>query len=158
MKRFILPVLLLGLLSSCSDDDDDTTTVDPLRQQVVDNYAGLALANYQDATTLAKALQTQVNAFVLNPTAQGLADCKTAWLKSRVPYLQTEAFRFYDGPIDNATDNFEGLINAWPLDESYIDYVSVKTSAGIDSISNLGVINDLTGYPAITEAVLLGDN
>ncbi|WP_221392606.1 imelysin family protein [Dyadobacter sp. NIV53] len=158
MKKFILPVLMLGFLASCDSDDDDITKVDPLRQQVVENYAGLALANYQDATTLAKALQTQVNAFVLNPTAQGLADCKTAWLKSRVPYLQTEAFRFYDGPIDNAADNFEGLINAWPLDESYIDYVAAKTNAGADTILNLGVINDLTGYPAITEAVLLSDN
>lgn len=159
MKNFFIPILMLGFLASCSsDDDDDTTTVDPLRQQVVNNYAGLALENYQDATVLAKALQTQINAFLSNPTAQGLADCKTAWLKSRVPYLQTEAFRFYDGPIDNATDNYEGLINAWPLDESYIDYVVGKSKTGADSIFYNGVINDLVGYPAITEAVLLGDN
>jgi putative iron-regulated protein len=152
MKKFIIPVILLGLMSGCdsSDDDDNTVGTDPLRQEVVDNYAGLVLANYEDAITTAKALQTQVNAFLLAPSAKGLEDCKTAWLASRVPYLQTEAFRFYDGPIDAAADNFEGLINAWPLDEAYIDYVADDDSAG--------VINDLTAYPAITEAVLLGDN
>lgn len=149
MKKFIIPVILVGLMSACSSDDD-TNGVDPLRQQVVDNYASLVLANYEDAITTAKALQTQVNAFVLAPSAKGLEDCKTAWLKSRIPYLQTEAFRFYDGPIDAAADNFEGLINAWPLDEAYIDYVSDDAKAG--------VINNLTAYPTITEAVLLSDN
>lgn len=150
MKKFIIPVILLGLMSGCSSDDDDVSSVDPLRQQVVENYASLVLANYTDAITTAKILQTQVNAFVAAPTAKGLEDCKTAWLNSRVPYLQTEAFRFYDGPIDAAADNFEGLINAWPLDEAYIDYVSDDAKAG--------VINNLTSYPTISETVLLTDN
>ncbi len=110
-------------MSGCSSDDDDVSSVDPLRQQVVENYASLVLANYTDAISTAKILQTQVNAFLAAPTAKGLEDCKTAWLNSRVPYLQTEAFRFYDGPIDAAADNYEGLINAWPLDEAYIDYL-----------------------------------
>lgn len=150
MKKFIIPVILLGLMSACSSDDDDISNVDPLRQQVVENYASLVLANYTDAISTAKILQTQINAFLAAPTAKGLEDCKTAWLNSRVPYLQTEAFRFYDGPIDASTDNFEGLINAWPLDEAYIDYVSDDAKAG--------VINNLTAYPTITEAVLLSDN
>lgn len=150
MKKFIIPVILLGLMSACSSDDDDISSVDPLRQQVVENYASLVLANYTDAISTAKILQTQVNAFLAAPTAKGLEDCKTAWLNSRVPYLQTEAFRFYDGPIDASADNFEGLINAWPLDEAYIDYVSDDAKAG--------VINNLTAYPTITEAVLLSDN
>lgn len=149
MKKFIIPFILLALISGCDSDDDDNS-VDALRQEVVDNYAGLVSANYTDAITLAKDLQTKVTAFVQNPTAQGLEDCKTAWLKSRVPYLQTEAFRFYDGPIDEATDNYEGLINAWPLDEAYIDYVADDAEAG--------VINDLTNYPTISKEVLLADN
>lgn len=152
MKKYILPVVLLGCLAACKDDDDDNKTVDPAvtTQEVVKNYADLALANYDDALKLAQALQTQVNAFVQNPTAKGLEDCKTAWLASRVPYLQTEAFRFYDGPIDAEPDNYEGLINSWPLDEAYIDYV--KDSATV------GVINDLKNYPTISEQVLLEDN
>lgn len=157
MKKYVVPFLLMGLLAACSDDDDDKQ-VDPgvTTQAVVNNYADLVLANYEDAIKLAKDLQTQVNAFVQNPTAKGLEDCKTAWLNSRVPYLQTEAFRFYDGPIDGTTDNYEGLINSWPLDEAYIDYVqdTVKTSELLYS----GVINDLAHYPTISEQVLLDDN
>ncbi|TKT88557.1 imelysin family protein [Dyadobacter frigoris] len=150
MKKFILPVIMLALISGCDSSDDDVNSVDPLRQQVVENYASLVLANYTDAITTAKILQTQVNAFLAAPTGKGLEDCKTAWLNSRVPYLQTETFRFYDGPIDAAADNYEGLINAWPLDEAYIDYVVDDAKAG--------VINNLTAYPTITEAVLLSDN
>ncbi|GLU54606.1 lipoprotein precursor [Dyadobacter frigoris] len=141
---------MLALISGCDSSDDDVNSVDPLRQQVVENYASLVLANYTDAITTAKILQTQVNAFLAAPTGKGLEDCKTAWLNSRVPYLQTETFRFYDGPIDAAADNYEGLINAWPLDEAYIDYVVDDAKAG--------VINNLTAYPTITEAVLLSDN
>jgi putative iron-regulated protein len=150
MKKYILPFVLLGLLAACDSDDNDDPKVEAVtNQQVVNQYASMVLANYEDAIKLAKELQTKVNAFVLAPSAQGLTDCKTAWIASRVPYLQTEAFRFYDGPIDGTDDNFEGLINAWPLDEAYIDYVADSTA---------GVINDLKGYPTITEAVLLGDN
>ena len=148
MKKFIIPVIFTGFLVGCSSSDDNG--VDPLRQQVVENYAGLVLANYQDAITLAKVLQTKVNTFVASPTAQGLTDCKTAWINSRVPYLQTEAFRFYDGPIDAGDTNYEGLINAWPLDEVFIDYVEGKPGDG--------VINDLTGYPTISQQILLVDN
>lgn len=45
-------------------------------------------------------------------------------------YGQTEAFRFYAGPIDDEA-GLEGFINAWPLDEVYIDYVKGKTKGGI---------------------------
>ena len=148
--------MLLGCMAACKDDDDNKT-VDPgvTSQEVVNNYADVVLANYEDALKLAQALQTQVNAFVANPTAKGLEDCKTAWLASRVPYLQTEAFRFYDGPIDAEADNYEGLINSWPLDEAYIDYV--QDAAG-SQVQNVGVINDLKNYPTISEDVLLEDN
>ena len=53
-----------------------------------------------------------------------LAAAKQAWLTARDDYLPTEAFRFYDGPIDNPEDGPEGQINAWPMDEAYVDYVA----------------------------------
>src|SRR5690606_40623199 len=37
----------------------------------------------------------------------------------RVPYMQTEAFRFGNAVVDD----WEGQVNAWPLDEGLIDYV-----------------------------------
>jgi putative iron-regulated protein len=150
MKKYIIPFILLGLVAACDSDDDEPTVEAVTNQQVVNQYADMVLANYDDAIKLAKDLQTKVNAFVTAPSAQGLTDCKTAWIASRVPYLQTEAFRFYDGPIDGTDDNFEGMLNAWPLDEVTIDYVSGKPASG--------VVNDLQGYPTITEEILIRDN
>lgn len=116
---------------------------------VIENYANIVFANYEDCYDKALALKTQVDAFVANPTSNGLILCQNAWLEAREPYGLTEVYRFSNGPIDDA-DGPEGLLNAWPLDESYIDYVSGNSSAGI--------INDPTNYPVIDAATLEGLN
>ena len=56
-----------------------------------------------------------------------LAAARAAWVEARPAYLVTEAFRFYDGPIEET----EGQINAWPMNEAFIDYVDGKADAGI---------------------------
>ena len=97
---------------------------------VVLHYSALVHANYSDVLTSAQTLQKTITAFVTAPSAQGLEDAKKAWLAAREFYGQTEVFRFYSGPIDD--DNGpEGRINAWPLDESYIDSVAGKPMAGL---------------------------
>ena len=97
---------------------------------VVLHYSALVHANYSDVLTSAQTLQKTITAFVTAPSAQGLEDAKKAWLAAREFYGQTEVFRFYSGPIDD--DNGpEGRINAWPLDESYIDSVEGKPKAGL---------------------------
>ena len=40
-----------------------------------------------------------------------------------VAISRARSARFYNGPIDDPDTGPEGLINAWPLDENYIDYV-----------------------------------
>ena len=55
---------------------------------------------------------------------------KEAWLAARDDYGLTEAFRFYGGPIDNEENGPEGLINAWPMDEAYVDYVDGDPTPG----------------------------
>jgi putative iron-regulated protein len=108
----------------------------PVRAQTVDtasvvrNYAELVSANYQDVLTSALSLQKAIKALTAAPSAQGLDDAKKAWLAAREFYGQTEAFRFYSGPIDDDKGP-EGRLNAWPLDESYIDSVVGKPKAGI---------------------------
>ncbi|HYX35384.1 MAG TPA: imelysin family protein [Oligoflexus sp.] len=52
--------------------------------------------------------------------------------------------------MDDAAYGVEGLINAWPLDEAYIDYV-----VGQD---NAGIINDPVAYPVINEELLISLN
>ncbi|MFW5330411.1 imelysin family protein [Hydrogenophaga sp. ZJX-1] len=97
---------------------------------VVTNYAALVHANYADTLAAAKDLQATIAAFVAAPSAEGLDKARKAWLDAREFYGQTEAFRFYGGPIDDANGP-EGQINAWPLDEAYVDYVTGKPKAGM---------------------------
>lgn len=97
---------------------------------VAAHYGHLVHANYTDTLNAAKALQAAVLAFTAKPSAETLAEARKTWLAAREFYGQTEAFRFYGGPIDN--DNGpEGRINAWPMDESFVDSVQGKANAGL---------------------------
>ena len=95
---------------------------------VLDHYADLAHAMYSDALTGAQALQQQVDAFLARPTEQNLAAARTAWVAARHPYQQTEAYRF-GNPI---VDDWEGKVNAWPLDEGLIDYTAASYGSESD--------------------------
>jgi len=86
---------------------------------VIKTYADIALAEYEDALTTAKALDTAVDALIAKPSQQTLDAAKTAWQAARVPYQQTEVYRFGNAIVDD----WEGRVNAWPLDEGLIDYV-----------------------------------
>ena len=97
---------------------------------VARHYAALVYANYSDTLAAATDMQAAIAAFVKAPTAQGLDKARQAWRDAREFYGQTEAFRFYGGPIDDENGP-EGQINAWPLDEAYVDYVEGKPAAGM---------------------------
>ena len=97
---------------------------------VAAHYATLVHANYADTLDASKAMQAAVHAFTAQPSAETLAAARKTWLAAREFYGQTEAFRFYGGPIDN--DNGpEGRLNAWPMDESFVDSVEGKPNAGL---------------------------
>lgn len=97
---------------------------------VAAHYATLVHANYEDTLSAAKALQDAVKAFTAAPSSATQDAARKAWLAAREFYGQTEAFRFYGGPIDNDKGP-EGQLNAWPMDESYVDYIDGKKAAGI---------------------------
>ncbi|MBD9403494.1 imelysin family protein [Comamonas sp. CMM02] len=99
-------------------------------QDVVQHYSTLVYANYSDTITAAKQMQKAIHAFLAQPSQATQDAARQAWLDAREFYGQTEAFRFYDGPIDNE-DGPEGQINAWPMDESYVDYVVGDDNAGL---------------------------
>ncbi|MGQ0566431.1 MAG: imelysin family protein [Gemmobacter sp.] len=104
---------------------------------VVDTYADIAEATYGDSLTTAKALQAAVSALVAAPSPETLAAARTAWLASRVPYQQSEVFRF-GNPV---VDDWEGRVNAWPLDEGLIDYVDAgQIASGENPLAVLNVI------------------
>ncbi|PCC98191.1 imelysin family protein [Halopseudomonas pelagia] len=87
---------------------------------VAKHYADLAYATYQDATKTAEALNEATDALISEPTEANLTAAKQAWLDARVAYQQSEVFRFGNAVVDD----WEGQLNAWPLDEGMIDYVA----------------------------------
>ncbi|MEZ5702760.1 MAG: imelysin family protein [Burkholderiaceae bacterium] len=105
-----------------------TAAVNP--QSVARHYAALVYANYSDTLAAAQEMQAAIAEFTKAPSAEGLDKARKAWLNAREFYGQTEAFRFYGGPIDDENGP-EGQINAWPLDEAYVDYVEGKPDAGM---------------------------
>jgi putative iron-regulated protein len=111
-----------------------TVTVAPSRHldfgAVAAHYGALVHANYEDTANAARAMQQAIAAFVKAPSADTQATARKAWLAAREFYGQTEAFRFYGGPIDN-DDGPEGRINAWPMDESFVDGVQGKPGSGL---------------------------
>ncbi|MBR0681849.1 peptidase [Roseomonas eburnea] len=94
----------------------------PAKRAVLAAYADIAAAMYADALAGAKALQQAVARLVEAPSEETLAAARRAWIAARVPYQQTEVFRF-GNPI---VDEWEGRVNAWPLDEGLIDYVDAE--------------------------------
>lgn len=103
--------------------------------EVVAIYADIAAAAYGDSLTTAQALQSAVATLIVTPSESTLTAARSAWLAARVPYQQTEVFRF-GNPI---VDDWEGKVNAWPLDEGLIDYVA--TGYGLNEENTLSQLN-----------------
>lgn len=99
-------------------------------QAVNAHYAALVYATYADTWRSAKVMQAAIAAFLSHPSAHGLQSARQTWVEAREFYGQTEAFRFYGGPIDDRLGR-EGRINAWPVDESFIDGVRENPGKGL---------------------------
>lgn len=67
---------------------------------ILTNYSDIAHAGYEDSLTLAKSLREAVQDLVDAPSDATLNAAKQAWLAARVPYQQTEAFRFGNPTVD----------------------------------------------------------
>ncbi len=148
-KSYRLPFALLFLLcTACVDDEQPITPDATSREAVIERYADLVLDNYQAARADALTLDAAIGVFVAEPTAERLQLARTAWLAARESYGPTEAYRFANGPIDviDGEEGPEGLLNSWPLDEAYIDYVAGDSTAGL--------INAPAGFPTLTKESL----
>mgnify|MGYP003112216597 FL=1 len=114
------------------------------RAEVLDTYANIAAAGYADSLTTAQALQTAVDVLLDQPSEAALQAARTAWIAARVPYMQTEAYRFGNAIVDD----WEGRVNAWPLDEGLIDYVDA-TYGGATDENEFAVLN-VVANPSFT--------
>ncbi|TGN53726.1 peptidase [Paracoccus liaowanqingii] len=115
---------------------------------VVVHYADMAQAEYTDSLTAVQSLRAAIQALIDVPSINSLDAARQAWLDARIPYQQTEAFRF-GNPV---VDDWEGRVNAWPLDEGLIDYVAQGSAQNEDNgLAALNVIAmpqfELSGIP-----------
>lgn len=128
--------------------DDPTAYMFDAKPQVT-AYAALVYASYADAKTQADALSAAVNALLANPSDATLKAARSAWVTARPAYLRTETFRFSDGPIEA----IEGEINAWPMNEAYVDYVEGNPASGlINGSETLSPINIIASNQSSDEA------
>ena len=139
MKLFPLIVINMSLalvLTGCSTTQHETSANQIDRSKtitktsVLHHYADIALATYTDSLTAAQSLHDAIERLVEMPSDATLEDARQAWFAARVPYMQTEAYRFGNAIVDD----WEVKVNAWPLDEGLIDYVA--PSYGAESADN----------------------
>ena len=142
LKLFIGVLATTTIVFSCQSDDSSGGTE---KREVIENYAEVVYQNYLKAYDDAVQLNTAISSFNTNPTESSFTSVKQSWKEARESYGTTEAFRFIDGPIDDANGP-EAFLNAWPLDENFIDYV--------DGATNSGIINNTTDYPTLSKTLL----
>ena len=134
-------------------------TTDTTEEAVKQHYVTMAHAAYNDSLRTAKALQAAIKTFVNSPNDKTLNNAKLAYKNARVPYQQSEIMRWDSDialqastPNNNvvSVDEWEGQVNAWPLDEAFIDYTADDKTTGI--------VNNPSDYPIINKALLLEQN
>ncbi|MCA1284388.1 imelysin family protein [Salipiger bermudensis] len=116
------------------------------KSAVLDTYADIAHAGYEDSLITAQALQEAVDALIAEPSEETLIAAREAWLASRNPYQQTEVYRFGNAIVDD----WEGKVNAWPLDEGLIDYVDDSYGGATDE-NEYAALN-IIANPSVTLA------
>ncbi len=138
-NRLLAAVSFLGLLPAICGTALASSGVGAA--DVVQHYADVALAKYEDSLTTAKALDAAIDALLAQPSEATLAAARTAWIAARIPYQQSEVYRF-GNPV---VDAWEGRVNAWPLDEGLIDYVD--PAYGTESDSNPYFVANVIANP-----------
>ncbi|MCO6465056.1 MAG: hypothetical protein J5I53_00420 [Bradyrhizobiaceae bacterium] len=144
-RLLLLFVALSTIVVACSDSTSPKSNRADVELAVVTNYANMVYESYTDAKFAANGLHSALFTFTQAPSEFTLQAAKDAYIKARKPYLQTEVYRLYGGPIDDANGP-ESLINGWPMDEGYVDYIKDNPDAGI--------INRPDLYPTIDKQLL----
>lgn len=126
-RPFAAAILCVGLTAGLGISH---AVADSSPKDVLKVYADIAQAGYTDSVDTARTLKLAVDAFLVKPTEDNLLAARAAWIAARIPYMQTEAYRFGNAIVDD----WEGKVNAWPLDEGLIDYVA--SSYGTESPEN----------------------
>ena len=114
----------------------------PNKQAVLEHYTDIAHAVFSDSRVEAESLKTAIESLLAKPTETNLINARQAWKASRIPYQQSEVFRFSHAVVDD----LEAQLNAWPLDEGLIDYVSGDYEG---ELGNYGADANIIANPAL---------
>ncbi|MEX2295540.1 MAG: imelysin family protein [Gemmatimonadota bacterium] len=139
----------VGILLAAAGCGRGEAELEAMKGDVVATYAEIVHASYEDSFRAVEEMAAAIAVLLAAPSEESLAAARIAWLAAREPYGQTEAYRFYGGPID-AAGGPETLLNPWPLDEGYVDYVEGAPESGI--------VNDVAAYPKLDRELLVSLN
>lgn len=139
-RKFLFGALvpITAIVVSCGGDGSKAPPVST--DDIKTNYVAMAHAAYLDSLATATFLKGAVDTFIATPSEDNLDAAKVAYKAARVPYQQSEIMRFdtvitinqdldADGGLASV-DDWEGQVNAWPLDENHI----VSIIEGSDTI------------------------
>ncbi len=175
----LVPLVVAGVLTGCAQTGSNTSSVtnDISASAVTVHFADMAHAMLEDSLVTAKTLQTSIDHFIVQPTEANLELAKAAYVEARVPYQQSEILRFdiENGHVTEgldvdggpaSVDDWEGQLNAWPLDEALIDYVDTASYAGeygesiniINALGNITVAGQTMNAAELTPDTLVGFN
>lgn len=126
-----------------------------LREDAARAYAAHVEREYRASLEAAESMRAAIRAFCAAPSEPMLARARETWTAAREIYGRTEVFRFGNGPIDTRQGGIETLINAWPLDEAYIDFVDGDSGGAFQAG---GIVGNPEKYPSLGRAVLVLHN
>ncbi len=149
LKSAAAALVCLSLATGCTRTEPKDERV-----PVLENYANIVLATYEDTIATARELDAAIDELLANPSEQTLNAARERWRAARIPYGHSEAFRFYGGPIDGE-DGPEGQLNGWPLDENHIDAV---LGDKYNAAPGLNIIGNPERFPEITPELIAEQN
>ena len=130
MSKLLQSLIVAGAVLAVYPTSEAAAQSAADKRAVIATYADIGQAVYEDSTTAARRLLGAVDAMIAKPSEATMTAARKAWIAARVPYPQSEVFRFANPVVDD----WEGYINSWPLDEGLIDYVD--SSYGTESAEN----------------------
>ncbi|MBD2860220.1 hypothetical protein IB286_14560 [Spongiibacter sp. KMU-158] len=134
---FIIALISALSIAACTPTPSNTE-----KQRVLEAHRQLAFTVYSETVLKTQRLYNEIPNFTAAPSEQKLLHLRQLWIEARAPYSQSEALRFGNW----FTDEWDGKVNSWPLDEGLIDYVD---SSYIASTTNPWAQMNLIGSEQI---------
>lgn len=152
MKKLLPLMVAAGVVATgCASKEEQAKVTEA---SVLTNYSDMAYAVYGDSLSTAQTLDAALKELVASPSEETLAKAKQAWIDARVPYQQSEVYRFGNAVVDD----WEGDLNAWPLDEGLIDYVDASYNRLSTNLEEGEEIDQSATYSVITHNNIDIDN